>query len=223
MSLIERKARDVSRPTLEAIGRGLARTPLTPDSITLLGLVLTVGVAALAAVGQIRWAGVAYIIASLFDSLDGALARARGGGSRFGAFLDSTVDRVEEALVFLGLTVYYVLAGGRWEPPLILFATVMSLMVSYTRARAEGLGVACKDGLMTRLVRLVVLIAGMILNQVLIAVILIGIGSLVTSIHRVVHVRQMTGGEKGGWGPVKQPYTPGPASAPAPSKRESLP
>ncbi|HNS50946.1 MAG TPA: CDP-alcohol phosphatidyltransferase family protein [Anaerolineae bacterium] len=221
MSLIERKAREVSRPTLEAIGRGLARTPLTPDFITLLGLALTAGVAALAAVGQIRWAGIAYIAAALFDSLDGALARARGGGSRFGAFLDSSVDRVEEGLVFLGLTIHYVLAGSAWEPPLILFATLMSLMVSYTRARAEGLGVACKDGLMTRLVRLVVLIAGMILGQVLIAVILIGAGSLVTSIHRVIHVRQMTGGEKGGWGQVKQPYAPGPASAPAPTPSQT--
>lgn len=222
MSMIERKAREVSRPVLEAIGRGLARTPLTPDSITLLGLVLTAGVAALAALGQIRWAGVSLIFAALFDSLDGALARARGGGSRFGAFLDSTVDRVEEAMVFLGLTIYYVLEGGVWEAPLILFATVMSLMVSYTRARAEGLGVACKDGLMTRLVRLVVLILGMILDQVLIAVILIGAGSLVTSIHRTVHVWQMTGGEKGGWGSVKQPYTPDGSPAPAPEQKERL-
>ena len=221
MSLIERRAREISRPTLEAIGRGLARTPLTPDSITLFGLVLTAGVAALAALGEIRWAGIAYIFAALFDSLDGALARARGGGSRFGAFLDSTVDRVEEALVFLGLTIHYVLQGGVWEPPLILVATVASLTVSYSRARAEGLGVACKDGLMTRLVRLVILIAGMILNQVLIAVIVIGAGSLVTSIHRVVHVWQMTGGEKGGWGPVKEPYSPGGASTP--EKVEKLP
>ena len=68
MSMIERKAREVSRPVLEAIGRGLARTPLTPDSITLLGLVLTAGVAALAALGQIRWAGVSLIFAALFDS-----------------------------------------------------------------------------------------------------------------------------------------------------------
>jgi len=221
MSMIERRAREVTRPTLEAIGRGLARTPLTPDSITLLGLVLTAGVAALAALGEIRWAGIAYIVAALFDSLDGALARARGGGSRFGAFLDSTVDRVEEALVFLGLTIHYVLEGGVWEAPLILIATVASLTVSYARARAEGLGVACKDGLMTRLVRLVILIAGMILNQVLIAVIVIGAGSLVTSVHRVVHVWQMTGGEKGGWGPVKEPYVPGGATTPA--KVEKMP
>jgi CDP-diacylglycerol--glycerol-3-phosphate 3-phosphatidyltransferase len=218
MSMIERKARDLSRPALEALGRALARSPLTPDAVTLLGLALTAGVAILAALGQIRWAGIAYILAALTDSLDGALARARGGGSRFGAFLDSTADRAEEAMVFLGLTVHYVLKGGVWEAPLILVATVASLLVSYTRARAEGLGVACRDGLMTRLVRLVILIIGMIFNQVLIAVILIGAGSLVTAVHRVVHVWQMTGGEKGGWAPVKEPFTPGAPPASAPKK-----
>jgi len=225
MSLLERRSREISRPTLEAMGRVLARSPLTPDAVTLVGLLLTAGVAALAALGEIRWAGVAYVLAALCDSLDGALARARGGGSRFGAFLDSTVDRLEEALVFLGLIIYYVRAGAIWEPPLILVATVGSLLVSYTRARAEGLGVACKDGLMTRLVRLVILIAGMILNQVLIAVIIIGAGSLLTAFHRVYHVWQVTGGEKGGWGAVKEPYAPPapPASTPRGADEQEVP
>ena len=208
MSLIERKAREISRPALEAVGRGLARSRLSPDAVTLVGLVLTAGVAALAALGEIRWAGVAYIFAALCDSLDGALARARGGGSRFGAFLDSTVDRLEEALVFLGLTIHYVRTGGIWEIPLILVATVGSLLVSYTRARAEGLGVACREGLMTRLVRLVILIVGMISGQVLFAVIIIGAASLLTAFHRVYHVWRATGGEKGGWGAVMEPYAP---------------
>jgi CDP-diacylglycerol---glycerol-3-phosphate 3-phosphatidyltransferase len=218
MSQIERKAREISRPTLEAVGCALARSPLTPDAVTMFGLVLTAGAAALAALGEIRWAGVAYIFAALCDSLDGALARARGGGSRFGAFLDSTVDRLEEALVFLGLTIHYVRIGSTWEPPLILVATVASLLVSYTRARAEGLGVACREGLMTRLVRLVILIAGMILDQVLVAVIVIGAASLLTAFHRVYHVWKVTGGEKGGWGPVSEPYTP--QAPPIPAVRD---
>lgn len=212
MAFIEQKARDVSRPTLEAVGRWLAKWNVSPDAVTYLGLVLTIGVAVLAAMGEIRWAGVAYIVAALCDALDGTLARVSGKGSRFGAFLDSSIDRFEESIVFLGLSIYYARVGGLYEIPLILVVSVGSLMVSYTRARAEAVGVACKAGLMTRPPRVVVMIAGMILNQVLIALIVLAITSLFTAFHRMYHVWKATGGEAGGWGPVKEPFVPaGPA------------
>jgi len=207
MSFIEKKARDVSRPVLEKVGQFLARWNVSPNAVTYLGLVLTIGVAVIAAMGEIRWAGVAYIFAAVCDALDGTLARISGKGSRFGAFLDSTIDRFEESIVFLGLIIYYAQVGGLWEIPLILVVTVGSLMVSYTRARAEGVGVACKEGLMTRPIRVVIMIAGMILNQVLIVLIILAAASLFTTFHRMVHVWRMTGGEKGGWGPVKEPFT----------------
>jgi CDP-diacylglycerol--glycerol-3-phosphate 3-phosphatidyltransferase len=156
--------------------------------------------------GEIRWAGVAYIVAALCDALDGTLARVSGKVSRFGAFLDSNIDRFEESIVFLGLSIYYALVGGQWEIPLLLLVTVGSLMVSYSRARAEALGVACKVGFMTRIPRVVIMIAGMILDQVLIALIILAVTTLFTAFHRMYHVWRMTGGEAGGWGPVKDPF-----------------
>jgi CDP-diacylglycerol--glycerol-3-phosphate 3-phosphatidyltransferase len=206
MAFIEQKARDVSRPTLEAVSRWLAKWNVSPDAVTYLGLILTIGVAVLAALGEIRWAGVAYIVAAICDALDGTLARVSGKGSRFGAFLDSSIDRFEESIVFLGLSIYYAQVGGLYEIPLILVVSVGSLMVSYTRARAEAVGVACKVGFMTRPPRVVVMIAGLILDQVLIALIVLAVTTLFTASHRMYHVWRMTGGEAGGWRPVQEPF-----------------
>jgi CDP-diacylglycerol--glycerol-3-phosphate 3-phosphatidyltransferase len=206
MSFVEQKARDVSRPVLEAMARILARWSISPDAVTYLGLVLTIGVAVLAAMGEIRWAGVAYIFAAVCDAIDGTLARVSGKGSRFGAFLDSTIDRFEESIVLLGLSIHYARVGGLVEIPLILVVAVGSLMVSYTRARAEAVGVACKVGFMTRPPRVVIMIAGMILDQVLIALVILAVTSLFTAFHRMYYVWRATGGDKGGWGPPKEPF-----------------
>lgn len=199
MSFIEQKARDVSRPVLETIGRTLARWNISPNGVTYLGLLLTAGVAVLAALGEIRWAGVAYIFAAVCDAVDGTLARVSGRGSRFGAFLDSTIDRFEESIVFVGLAVHYARVGGEWEIPLILVVTVASLMVSYTRARAEALGIPCTVGFMTRPPRVAILIVGLILDLVPAALILLAATSLFTAFHRMYHVWKMTGGEAAGW------------------------
>jgi CDP-diacylglycerol--glycerol-3-phosphate 3-phosphatidyltransferase len=206
MSSIEQKARDVSRPALETIGRTLNRWNVSPNAVTYVGLFLTTGVAVLAALGQIRWAGVAYIVASVCDAMDGTLARVSGRGSRFGAFLDSTIDRFEESIVFVGLATYYARVGGEWEVPLILVVTVASLMVSYTRARAEGLGVSCTVGFMTRPPRVVILIVGLILEQVPAALIVLAATSLFTAFHRMFHVWRKTGGEAAGWDLPEEPY-----------------
>jgi CDP-diacylglycerol--glycerol-3-phosphate 3-phosphatidyltransferase len=136
------------------------------------------------------------------------LARVSGKGSRFGAFLDSTIDRYEESVVFLGLSIYYARVGGQVEIPLIIVALTGSLMVSYSRARAEGLGVACPVGFMTRVPRVAIMIVGLILNQVLIALIVLSLTSLFTAFHRTVYVWRQTGGETTGWSAPKQPYTP---------------
>jgi CDP-diacylglycerol--glycerol-3-phosphate 3-phosphatidyltransferase len=206
MSFIEEKARDITRPSLQSLAEVLARWNVSPDAVTYLGLVLTVGVAILAALGHIRWAGVAYVFAAVCDAMDGMLARVSGKGSRFGAFLDSTIDRFEESVVFLGLTVYYSLVGGRLELPLILVVAIGSFMVSYTRARAEAVNVACKAGFMTRPPRVAVMIVGLLLDQVLIALILLAVTSLFTAFQRMVYVWQMTGGEKGGWALPKEVF-----------------
>jgi CDP-diacylglycerol--glycerol-3-phosphate 3-phosphatidyltransferase len=208
MSWIDQKAREVTRPTLEAVGRVLARLHVSPDAVTYLGLVLTVGVAVLAALGEIRWAGLAYIVAAVCDALDGTLARVSGKGSRFGAFLDSTIDRFEESIVFVGLSVHYAQIGGVVEVPLILVVAIASLMVSYTRARAEAVGVSCTVGFMTRVPRVAIMIVGMLLDQVLIALIILAATSLYTTFHRMFHVWRMTGGEAGGWDPPQAVWMP---------------
>jgi CDP-diacylglycerol--glycerol-3-phosphate 3-phosphatidyltransferase len=206
MAFIEQKARDVSRPTLEAVCRMLARWHISPNMVTYLGLVLTAGVAVVAAWGEIRWAGVAYVFAAVCDALDGTLARVSGKGSRFGAFLDSTIDRFEESIVFLGLSVYYAQIGGQIEIPLILVVVIGSLMVSYTRARAEAVEVACKVGFMTRPLRVTIMILAMLLDQVLVGLAILAVTSLFTTFHRMYHVWKITGGEAGGWGVAREPF-----------------
>jgi len=155
-----------------------------------------------------RWAGVALVVASLFDALDGSLARVSGKGSRFGAFLDSTLDRLEEAIVLIGLSVYYARTGRVWEPLLILVAAVCSIMVSYTRARAEGVGVACREGIFSRPVRVFIMVAGLVLNQVVIALIVIAAGGFFTTAQRIYHVWRATGGETGGWTVPRDAFIP---------------
>ena len=206
MSFIEQKAREVSRPTLERVGRVLARWHVSPDAITYLGLVLTAGVAVLLALGHIRWAGLAYIVAAVCDAMDGTLARVSGRGSRFGAFLDSTIDRYEESIVFLGLTVYYARVGGEIELPLILVATAASLMVSYTKARAEGLAIPCNVGILSRPPRVAILIIALILDQVLAGLLILAPLSLFTSFQRMYHVWRATGGQASGWALPAKPY-----------------
>ena len=126
------------------------------------------------------------------------MARLAGRKSRFGAFLDSTVDRLSEAVIYLGLLVHYTQHGGRQESFLIYATIVGSLMVSYARARAEGLGIECKRGILTRFERVVVLVVGLILNQMLIALWILAILSNFTALQRIYHVWLDTGGEKGG-------------------------
>lgn len=222
MSFIEQKARDVSRPALETIGRTLARWNVSPNAVTYLGLLLTAGVAILAALGEIRWAGVAYIVAGACDAMDGTLARVSGRGSRFGAFLDSTIDRFEESIVFVGLAVYYARVGGEWEIPLILVVAVASLMVSYTRARAEALGVPCTVGFMTRPPRVAILIAGLILDLVPAALILLAATSLFTAFHRMYHVWTLTGGEAAGWALPREPFALQGLSAQEPEPEDNV-
>jgi CDP-diacylglycerol--glycerol-3-phosphate 3-phosphatidyltransferase len=149
------------------------------------------------------------------------VARVSGKGSRFGAFLDSTIDRFEESIVFLGLVIYYAWEGARWELLVLLIVTVASLMVSYTRARAESLGAACQVGVMTRPPRVALLIVGLILDQVFIALIILAVMALSTAFHRMFHVWRVMGGEPAGWNLPKEQYAiPGPPVQPGEGEGE---
>ncbi len=177
---------------VEPIARLIGRTGVSPNAVTVMGVVLNLGVAWVLAQGHMRIGGVLLPLVSLFDALDGTLARLTGKRSRFGAFLDSTMDRFSEAILYLGLLVFYTRAGAGREILLIYAAIVGSLMVSYTRARAEGLGLDCKVGILTRFERAVVLVIALVLDQVPIGLWVLAILANFTAFQRMYHVWKAT-------------------------------
>jgi len=176
------------RGVADPIADLLARLGFTPNTLTLIGFLMNVAVAVILSRGEMRWGAVAYFLASAFDGLDGAVARRLGRVSRFGAFLDSTVDRLSEAAVFLGLLVWYTGQGAKQEIVLIYAAIVGSLMVSYSRARAEGLGLDCRVGLLTRMERFIVLFVGLFLEQVTITLWIMAVLTNFTALQRMFYV-----------------------------------
>ena len=143
----------------------LTRTSVSPNLITTIGLAFCLAVAALAAGGYLRLAGLVLAISCITDVADGALARARNVASDYGAFYDSMLDRIGEAVIGAGILVYYVNQGHAMEGALLTYLSVCgALMVSYARARAEGLGMECAIGFMARPERIVVTCAGLVFS-----------------------------------------------------------
>jgi CDP-diacylglycerol--glycerol-3-phosphate 3-phosphatidyltransferase len=196
--MLTEAARKYFRILYEPPARFISRLGVSPNVVTVVGFLLMVGIAVVLAHGYLFWGGLLIIIAALFDAMDGALARMMGQTSRFGAFLDSTLDRFSEAVIFLGLFIY--LSGQNRNLELILiYATVVgSLMVSYARARAEGIGVSLKDGLFTRFERVFLLVVGLLFNQLTIVLWILAIFTNFTAIQRMYLVWRITGGEEGG-------------------------
>ena len=142
----------------ELVRGRLIESRLTPNAISLTGFALNVLAAVLVWEGLFFLGGVAFIVGSIMDTLDGRYSRMSGKGTPFGAFLDSTLDRIEEGIVLTAVAGYFALHGN----PAVVVAVLASLMVSYTRARAEALGVECKVGIATRPVRVVILAIGLV-------------------------------------------------------------
>jgi CDP-diacylglycerol--glycerol-3-phosphate 3-phosphatidyltransferase len=176
----------VTKPLIDA----LAATSITPNQLSVVGLALAAGVGAVIAFGNQRLGAVLVLAASAFDLLDGALARATGRTSQFGAFLDSSFDRIAEALLLLGVATRAIRAEDRATPLLAFAAYVASVMVSYTRARAEGIGVKGEAGLFDRPARIVTLAAGLFTGWVKLALIVITIGASATVVQRLRYVRR---------------------------------
>src|SRR5579859_5070574 len=143
----------------ELVRNRLIESRLTPNAISVTGLVLNVVAAVLVWEKLFFLGGVAFIIGSIMDTLDGRYSRMSGKGTPFGAFLDSTLDRIEEGIVLIAVGAYFASQANQAAVSAVVVAVLGSLMVSYTRARAEALGVACKVGLATRPVRVVILSA----------------------------------------------------------------
>ncbi|MBI5106482.1 MAG: CDP-alcohol phosphatidyltransferase family protein [Solirubrobacterales bacterium] len=172
----------------------LIESRLTPNAISITGLVLCVVSAVL--VTQRWWilAGLAFVIGSVCDTLDGRYSRMSGKGTPFGAFLDSTLDRIEEGIVLTTVAAYFADQDNEFAVGACVVAVLASLMVSYTRARAEALGVECKVGIATRAVRVVILSAGLLLADLDLlapAVYVLAGLSTITVLQRIFHVRRV--------------------------------
>jgi CDP-diacylglycerol---glycerol-3-phosphate 3-phosphatidyltransferase len=176
----------------------LIESRLTPNAISLTGFALNVLAAVLVWERLMFLGGIAFIVGSIMDTLDGRYSRMSGKGTPFGAFLDSTLDRIEEGVVLTAVAGYFALHGQRVAAAAVV-AVVGSLMVSYTRARAEALGVECKVGIATRPVRVVILAIGLIFGKgaslghfelLQPAVYVLAGLSVVTVVQRIWHVRR---------------------------------
>jgi CDP-diacylglycerol--glycerol-3-phosphate 3-phosphatidyltransferase len=155
----------ISGSITQPIVKLISHTPLTPDVITWIGFIITVGAGALIVTEHLLTAGIVVLVAGLFDMLDGALARLTNKVTRFGAILDSTLDRVSEAVLLVSLLVIFVRGQEFKECMLVGAALVGSLLTSYIRARMEGLGIECKAGLFTRPERVIILALGLMLSR----------------------------------------------------------
>jgi CDP-diacylglycerol--glycerol-3-phosphate 3-phosphatidyltransferase len=176
----------------------LIESRLTPNAISIAGLVGNLIAAGLVTQRYFFLAGIAFILGSVMDTLDGRYSRMSGKGTLFGAFLDSTLDRIEEGIVLTAVAGYFAANGQDFAAAMCVVAVLGSLMVSYTRARAEALGVECKVGLATRPVRVVILSVGLVFAKgaglgdfefLAPAVYLIAALTIITTIQRVWHVR----------------------------------
>jgi len=168
------------------------RLGISPNVLSILGLAAAFAAMVVLALGRQWVGGLLIVLAGGFDSLDGTLARISGRTSTFGAFLDSIIDRVAEAAIYGGLLYFYVRSGAWLEPLMIYITVVGSFLVSYARARAEGLGVECKQGLLTRFERLAILVIALIIGQVPIALVLLAVLTNVTAFQRALHVWRVT-------------------------------
>ena len=171
------------------LGDGLRRTGLSPDHLTAAGVVVAVGAAIAIANGQMRLGLVLVILAALPDLLDGALAKAAGSASQRGAFFDSVIDRVTDAILFGGLVWFYA-SGNSPRMALLPFAIMaVSSVISYQRAKAESLGLDAKGGLMERAERIVLLCIGLLFPEILTAVLWVMLVlTAVTAVQRFVKV-----------------------------------
>ena len=192
--MINAKLRGTWNRLMSPVGGALARTPLTPDQVSVIGVLLQALAAWYIVEGRLFVAALVAVVAAFADAFDGALARAKGAGRPFGALLDSTTDRLADALVFLPVAWLYGVdpeTGHDSEAVALmaLVALVASFLVSYIKARAEGLGFDCNVGIAERAERLIVIILSMAFDILPVGVGIIAVASIITFFQRLFHVR----------------------------------
>src|SRR6266446_4447938 len=202
--MFSRRIQQRVRQFVALIIQPLARLRVTPNTLTVIGLLLSALTALVIALGFLLVGGLLVLFAGIFDMFDGAMARVRNAATTFGAFLDSMLDRYSESIILLGLLCYVLQRPDlhdafwpaqheqTWMIVFIFVAVVGSLMVSYAKARAEGLGLECKTGLLARPERVVILAIGLLTGTVIWALVVLAIFSNVTTVERIVHIWRVT-------------------------------
>lgn len=204
--MIGTRVQQLARRLVERVMRPLARTGITPNMLTVIGLLLTIFTAGVIAFNHLRIGGVLVLVAGIFDMFDGAMARVSQKSSKFGAFFDSTLDRYAEGILLLGIIIYaqlhlpqQYLIGAITTADLVVWLTYLaalsSLMISYTRARAEGLGLECKMGLLARPERVILLAVGLLLGGqpgLLWTMLVMAVLTTITAIQRIIHIWRVT-------------------------------
>jgi len=168
----------------------MAKLGITPNMLTIAQLVGGVIAAYIIASGELFWGGIAVLLASALDAFDGTLARTTGRVTKFGGVFDSTIDRMFEGVVLGGVLWYFLDAGQKAESLLVFATGIGSLCVSYVRARAEATGVQIYDGIFTRVVRILVLSAGLLTGELRIVLWLLAVMTTLTAFHRLYAVYQ---------------------------------
>jgi len=174
------------------VARLLAKAGLSPNIVTSIGLLIAGASAFLLSIGELWAGGLVLLVSSVFDLFDGALARVTGRETHFGALFDSVVDRLSEAIVLFGVLVYFLDRSSTAGPVLVYLTLVGSITVSYVRARAEGLGIECEVGIMTRPERILILAVGIVVGHwwttgVLVALGIVAALAFITTAQRVAH------------------------------------
>ena len=192
MNLAEMR-RSAARLITGPINAVLVKSRLKPNTLTWCALAISLIAAATIATNHPIIAGFLVLISGLLDILDGALARSTNQATRFGALLDSTFDRISDAILLLGLLVFYIPSGGTTEILLVFLALIASFLTSYIRARSEGIGINCPVGLFTRTERVIILALGLLFSplysySIIIALLLIVVFGFVTVVQRLIYV-----------------------------------
>jgi CDP-diacylglycerol--glycerol-3-phosphate 3-phosphatidyltransferase len=175
---------------LNPIAVFLNRIGVRPNTVTLIGLIGTIGCAVLIAFGHMTWAGILLLVMGPVDAMDGALARLRNEASDWGAFVDAVTDRYSELFLFLGFLIYYMLHADATGVILTYLAAAGSVLVSYVKARADASKLDANVGLLTRVERYIVLIPGLIFNLPFLVLVIIAILANFTALQRILRVRR---------------------------------
>lgn len=177
--------------SLSQVMKFMANLGVTPNMLTVTGLVINACAALFFAKGWLFWGGFLVLAANLFDVLDGQMARRTSQATRFGAFFDSVIDRYSDLMLLLGLIFYYTRLGERLILFILGLALIGSIMTSYTRARAESLISSCRVGFFERPERIAILTAGALMGRMTTALILLAVFTNMTVVHRILYTRRL--------------------------------